>query len=201
MHVLENRGLIKGGRLKKTIVLILVISLSGFALAQEEKKEIKKKEIKRNTCYTESVEVEKGTSFPVKVFLNNLDTLAAFSVPIYYRSDTVDLKCDSVTFHGSRAEYFAMSFFKIEPVGKVAFFAFLWVTEPSQDAPPLDPGEGMVADLWFTAPDDVKAGKVELKSGPNAFFPHEYIDYSYEFTTPTATEVDFDYVPGYITVK
>jgi hypothetical protein len=193
---LKDSGLIKGGRLKKALVLILLLTLPGFALAQEEQEEIK-----ANTCYTESVEVEKGTSFPVKVFLNNVDTLAAFSVPIYYRSETVDLECDSVTFHGSRAEHFSLSFFKVEPVGKVVFFAFLWVTDPDEEVPPLGPGEGMVAELWFTAPEDIKAGKVELDSGPNAFFPHEHVDYSYEFTTPMAVEVDFEYTPGLITVK
>jgi hypothetical protein len=182
--------------LKKTLILVLLMSLPGLILAQEEQKEIK-----GNTCYTESVEVEKGTSFPVKVFVNNVDSLAAFSVPIYYRSDTVDLQCDSVTFHGSRAEYFSLSFFKIEPVGKTVFFAFLWVTDPEEEIPPLEPGKGMVAELWFTAPEDIKAGKVKLDSGPNAFFPHEHVSYTYEFTTPLAVEADFEYTPGYITVK
>lgn len=182
--------------MKKTLILILLISLPVFALAEEEQEKIK-----GNVCYTESVEVEKGATFPVKVFVNNVDTLAAFSVPIYYRSETVDLKCDSVTFTGSRAEYFSLSFFKIEPVGKVVFFAFLWVTDPDMLVPPLTPGEGMVAELWFTAPEDIKAGEVELDSGPNAFFPHEHISYGYEFTTPLATEADFEYRPGSITVK
>ncbi len=196
---LKDSGLVKGGRLKKTLVLALVISLPGFSLAQEGQKE--QKEIKGNICYTESVEVEKGTSFPVKVFLTNVDDLAAFSVPIYYRSDTVNLQCDSVTFHGSRAEHFSMSFFKIEPVGKTVFFAFIWVTDPQQEVPPLGPGEGKVADLWFTAPKDIEAGKVELDSGPNAFFPHEFADWSYTFSTQLAEEIDVEYIPGYVTVK
>lgn len=182
--------------MKKTLILVLLMSLPGLILAQEEKKEIK-----GNTCYTESVEVGKATSFPVKVFVNNVDSLAAFSMPIYYRSDTVDLQCDSVTFHGSRAEYFSLSFFKIEPVGKTVFFSFLWVTDPEEKTPPLAPGEGMVAELWFTTPEDIKAGKVKLDSGPNAFFPDEHVDYSYSFITPPAVEVDFEYTPGYITVK
>ncbi len=185
--------------MKKTLVLALLISLPGFSLALEEQKEQKK--IKGNACYTESVEVEKGTSFPVKVFLNNVDTLRAFSVPIYYRSETVNLQCDSVTFHGSRAEHFKMSFFKIEPVGRVVFFVFLWITDPAQEVAPLGPGEGKVADLWFTAPKDIEAGKVELASGPNAFFPHEFADYSYTFSTQAGEAVDVKFTPGYVTVK
>jgi hypothetical protein len=182
--------------LKKVFILVFLLALSAKVMAQEEQAEKK-----GNVCYTESVDVQKGNSFPVKVFVHNVDTLVAFSVPIYYRSEEVDLKCDSVSFKGSRAEYFSMSFFKIEPVGKVVFFAFLWVTDPEQTVPPMPPGDGMVAELWFTAPKDINSGKVELSSGPNAFFPHEYVSYGYEFTNPAAEKVDFKYMPGYITVK
>jgi len=69
----------------------MVLSLVAVAVAQEEGTAPK-----GNICYTENVEVEKGTSFPVKVFVNNVDTLAGMQVPIYYRSDVVDLKCDSM---------------------------------------------------------------------------------------------------------
>lgn len=182
--------------MKKVSIPFFLLGLAVIALAQE-----KQTEIKGNVCYTESVEATKGSSFPVKVFVNNVDTVVAFSVPIYYRSDEVDLKCDSVTFHGSRAEHFSLSFFKIEPVGKVVFFAFLWVTDPEQDVPPMPPGNGLVAEVWFTAPEKISSGKVELASGPNAFFPHEYVSYGYEFTGPTADKLDFKYMPGYITVK
>ncbi len=182
--------------MKRVLILVFLLALSMKVMAQE-----KQTEMKGNVCYAESVEAQKGTSFPVKVFVHNVDTLVAFSVPIYYRSDEVDLKCDSVSFSGSRAEHFSLSFFKIEPVGKVVFFAFLWVTDPEQTVPPMPPGDGIVADLWFTAPKDINSGKVELTSGPNAFFPHEYVSYGYEFTNPEADKVDFEYMPGFITVK
>ena len=182
--------------MKRASILFFLLAFSINVMAQE-----KKEEMKGNVCYTESVTAQKGTSFPVKVFVHNVDTLVAFSVPIYYRSEDVDLKCDSVTFHGSRAEHFSMSFFKIEPVGKVVFFTFLWVTDPEQIVPPMPPGDGLVAELWFTAGKDIKSGKVELASGPNAFLPHPYVSYGYEFTDPRATKLDFEYVPGYITVK
>jgi hypothetical protein len=154
-----------------------------------------------NICYTESVEIEKGTSFPVKVFVNNVDTLAGMQVPIYYRSADVDLKCDSISFAGSRCSEFALDLDLIEPVGKTAFFAFISMTDPKDDKPPLYPGDGPVATLWFTAPAETKSGKVELYSGPNAIYPHDKIDYSYLFWTPTAEQKDCTYKPGYITVK
>ena len=182
--------------MKKIWVVIFVLLLAVVIFAQE-----KESEPAGNICYAESVEAEKGTSFRVKVFVNNVDTLAGMQVPIYYRSEDVDLTCDSITFGDSRCSEFALSLPLIEPVGKTAFFAFISMTDPNEEHPPLFPGDGMVATLWFTAPKDVKSGKVELSSGPNAVYPHDKIDYSYLFWTPTAEQKECTYKPGFITVK
>lgn len=182
--------------LKKLLFVVIVLALAVTAIAQE-----KKSEVKGNVCYTESVEVEKGSTFPVKVFVSNVDTLAGMQVPIYYRSDEVDLICDSVSFIGSRCSEFAMELSFVEPVGKTVFFSFISMTDPNDEKPPLFPGDGLVATLWFTAPKDIKSGKVELYSGPNAIYPHDKIDYSYLFWTPIAEQKDCLYKPGYITVK
>jgi hypothetical protein len=182
--------------LKKFTGLVLIIFVAAAVFAQEEATETK-----GNSCYPENVTVEKGTSFPVKVFVNNVDTLAGMQVPIYYRSEDVDLKCDSISFEGSRCADFALELPLIEPVGKTAFFAFISMTDPEVEHPPLYPGDGLVATLWFTAPEEVKSGKVELSSGPNAIYPHDKIDYSYLFWTPKADQVECKYVPAYITVK
>ncbi len=182
--------------MKKILVAVFVLFLAVTIFAQEEESEPA-----GNVCYTESVEVEKGTSFPVKVLVNNVDTLAGMQVPIYYRSENVDLICDSVSFVGSRCSEFALNLPLIEPVGKTAFFAFISMTDPNEEHPPLFPGDGMVATLWFRVPKDTKSGKVELYSGPNAIYPHDKIDYSYLFWTPTAEQKDCTYKPGYVTVK
>jgi len=180
--------------LRKLLIVAIMMFLVAAVAAQEE-------ESAGNICYTESVQVEKGSSFPVKVFVNNIDTLAGMQVPIYYRSGDVDLTCDSISIVGSRCSDFALDLQLIEPVGKTAFFAFISMTDPKTEKPPLYPGDGMVATLWFTAPADTKPGKVELYSGPNAIYPHDKIDYSFLFWTPAAEQKDCTYKPGYITVK
>lgn len=182
--------------MRNLLTVAVILFLAASIAAQDEAGLTK-----GNTCYTESVEVEKGTSFPVKVFVDNVDTLAGMQVPIYYRSEDVDLKCDSISIAGSRCSAFALDLELIEPVGKTAFFAFISMTDPKEEKPPLYPGSGMVATLWFTAPEDTKSGKVELYSGPTAVYPHEKIDYSYLFWTPTAEQKECTYKPGYITVK
>ncbi len=174
----------------------MILALTVIVSAED-----KKEEYKGNVCYTESVEVSKGTSFPVRVFVNNTDTLAGMQVPIYYRSEDVDLVCDSVSYVGSRCEAFSLSHSMIEPVGKVVFFAFISMTDPAREVAPLYPADGLVATLWFTAGKDIKSGKVELYSGPNAIYPHDKIDYSYLFWTPGAEQKDCLYRPGYITIK
>ncbi len=184
----------QGGHLRKLLVLVLLLGLWGVSFAGQAQKS-------GNVCYTENVAAAKGTSFPVKVFVSNYDTLAGIQVPIYYRSENIDLKCDSVTFAGSRCDYFALSHFMIEPVGKTVFFTFILMTDPSQDVKPLLPGDGPVATLWFTAPRDIKSGEVKLDSGPNAFYPHEKIDYGFLFWTPAAQQVDCAYQSGVVTIK
>jgi hypothetical protein len=182
--------------LQRFLVFVLLLGLWEISFAQE-------KQIlpAGNVCYTENVEVTRGNAFGVRVFVKNADTLAGMQVPIYFRSETVNLKCDSVSFAGSRCAAFALNDSKIEPVGKTVYFAFIAVVDASQNVPPLLPGDGLVATLWFTAPKDIKPGKVKLDSGPNAFYPHEKIDYSFLFWTPAAQQVDCVYKEAYITVK
>ena len=185
--------------MKLFFTFLLVLLMAGASFAQDDTAAAK-----RNLCYTQDIEVEKGTSFPVNVYLNNVDTLAGMQVPVYYRSEEVDLTCDSITIAGSRCADFALNTTKIEPIGKVAFFAFIAMIDPDKDVPPLYPGDGQVATLWFTAPEDVKSGKVELYSGENAILPHPKIDYSFLFWTPgppVPEQKECDYKAGYITVK
>ncbi|OGC89803.1 MAG: hypothetical protein A2W25_02870 [candidate division Zixibacteria bacterium RBG_16_53_22] len=179
-------------------LLFFVLALGTWGIIAAEEKEVAKK---ANTCYTESVEIAKGSSFPVKVFVDNIDTLAGMQVPIYYRSEDVKVVCDSVTFQGSRCAHFGLSDYKIEPVGRTVYFAFIYMVDPNQEVAPLLPGDGLVATLWFTAPADMKAGTLTLESGPNAFLPNPRIDYGYHFWTPSALEVDCLFKGGTIKVK
>lgn len=192
----ENVNFLQGGHLRKLLVLVLLLGFCAALTAKEEP--VAKPE---NTCYTDSAVVEKGTSFPVRVFISNIDTLAGMQIPFYYRSENVNIVCDSVSFAGSRCSNFAYNDFKIEPVGKTVFFAFIFTVDPNKDVKPLLPGDGLVATLWFSAPKDTHSGAVALESGPNVFLPHPKIDYGYHFWTPAALEVDFAYKPGTISVK
>ena len=182
--------------MRKFLVFVLLLGLWEISSAQE-----KQAMPAGNVCYTENAEAVRGGVLGVKVFIKNADTLGGMQVPIYYRSEDVNIKCDSVSFAGSRCIEFALNDSKIEPVGKTVYFAFIAVVDPSQNVQPLLPGDGLIATLWFSIPKDCKPGKIKLDSGPNAFYPHEKIDYSFLFWTPAAQQVDCSYKEGYITIK
>ncbi len=183
--------------MKKLVALSVIFMLwANIVYAQSDS--AKKKE---NTCYIENVTAKKGTSFPVKVFVNNVDTLAGMQVPLKYMSETVDLKCDSVSFAGSRCSYFALSFPIIEPIGKVAFFCFINMADTAKEVAPLMPGDGQVATLWFTADSKINAGKVDIQGGPKIFIQDDRRDYSWLFWTPQAQQVVCRYIPGTITIE
>lgn len=169
------------------IILTIILGISSAA-ARERKGE--------NICGAENVTVDKGSSFSVGIYVNNLDTLAGMQIPIYYRSDNVDLRCDSVTFRDSRCKDFVLNDFKIEPVGRTVYFVLIDTQGKS-----LAPGEGKVATLWFTVDAESPSGRVELFSGPKAFLPDKKIHYNYLFWQPSAKQVRCRYQPGYITVK
>ena len=172
------------------------MALATSAMAQNEYKAAGE-----NLCYAESIEVERGVSFAVRVYVSNTDTLVGMQVPIYYHSDDMNLRCDSVTFDESRCRDFSMTFFKIDPDERVVFFALLNMNDPEKGIAALYPGKGPVARLWFTAPEDGASGTVALESGPDAYFPHDRINYGYLFWTPAAIQVKCDYSPGNITLK
>lgn len=187
----------KGGKLRNLLVLILIAALSGIASAGDSGK---------NTCYAEDIDVKKGTSFNVPIMLDNADSLIAIQLPVYYRSEDVDLVCDSISFVDTRLAEESLTFFKIEPVGKVAFFAYMSMVQIDDKKTLLNSGKGPIARLWFTAGNDIKSGKVMLDSGPHAYYPHDWIDYSYHFWIMGSPEeltvdIDVEFKPGYITVK
>lgn len=180
----------------KGFAYILVIVLAGSALSQD-----KDEAVKENLCYTESIDAKGGASFAVRVYVDNMDTLVGMQVPIYYRSDDVDLRCDSVTFDESRCQDFSIIFSKIEPDEKIVFFALLNMSDPEKGVPVLYPGDGLVARLWFTATEDGASGNVALESGPEAYFPDDRINYGYLFWMPSGLQVKCSYSPGNITLK
>ena len=177
-----------GGILKNTILIFLTVYVGVAAGGDDSNSTC--------TCYTQDVVAERGTPFSVGVFVNNTDTLAGMQIPVYYRSETVKLCCDSVTFQDTRCSGFVSKIQKIDPTWRIVYFVVI-----GNGGEILPPGDGLVANLWFTADKKAASGRVELFSGPNAYIPDEKINYSFLFWSPTARQVNCQYKPGFITVR
>jgi len=172
--------------LGKFIFVILLLS-SASSLAGDSDK---------NTCYTGNVSVNKGSVISVGVYVNNIDTVAGMQVPIYFKSNSVKLICDSVSFAGSRCSDFRIKDSEIDTAGRTAYFALIGTADRV-----LPPGDGLVATLWFSCPPETAGGRVELYSGPNAYLSDDYIDFNYLFWLPSSRQIEFEYKAGHITVK
>lgn len=191
--------------MRKTLVIFAVLLLAGAAVSVFDELG-RAEENSPNACYAEDIKVKKGSTFAVPIILENSDSLIAFQLPIYYRSEDIDLVCDSVSFAGTRLAGESTVFFLIEPVGKVVFFAYMSLNQIDPTRSLLVPGKGPIGMVWFTAGKDIKSGAVTLDSGPHAYFPHEWIDYSYHFWVRTdspeiTADVDCQYKQSKITVK
>jgi hypothetical protein len=181
---------------KRIILMGLVISLMIVAtgLAGQAK-------FSTNTVYMDTVTAKPGENFTVNVYLFNVDTLAGCQVPIFFRSEDIDLWCDSVSFADSRMGYFGFNDVKLpmtDEDDKVAYFSFINTIDPKVYIDALPPGDGLLATLYFTVPKNAPEGTVYLKRG---MIPHPHISFIFAVWTPDGEEADGDFIGSEIFIK
>jgi len=183
---------------KRLILMSVLICLltAGFSLADEGKYET-------NTVYLDKVTAKPGEHFAVNVYLYNVDSLAGMQVPIFFRSDKIDLYCDSVSFAKSRCEYMMFNDIKIPEneqgvQDKVVYFSFISTIDPESYVPSLQAGDGIVATIYFTAPEDCEEGVVKLTRG---MIPHPHISFIFAVWDPMGDNVDGDFIENEIIIK
>jgi len=179
--------------MKYSSVLILAICLLFNAPSMAENAKYQ-----TNTIYFDSVTAKPGEHFAVGVYLFNIDSLAGMQVPIFYRSETIKLYCDSISFAGSRCDYFMFKDPKIPEDDQVAYFGFINTIDPKQLEDPLPPGDGLVATIYFSAPEDCPAGTVKLTRG---MIPHPFISFIFAVWNSIGDELDATFEEGMITIE
>ncbi|MCP4580891.1 MAG: hypothetical protein GY839_04690 [candidate division Zixibacteria bacterium] len=182
--------------MKKVAILTLLVCFlaASIALADSEN-------YKTNTVYLDKVTAKPGEHFAVKIYLFNTDTLSGCQIPVFYRSENIDLYCDSISIVGSRMEYFMFDDIKLpqtEEDDKVAYISFIDTINPKVYVDALQPGDGLVATVYFTAPEDAPEGVVKLTRG---MIPHPHISFIFAVWDPMGNEVDGDFIDGEIIIK
>ncbi|OQX91765.1 MAG: hypothetical protein B6D58_06445 [candidate division Zixibacteria bacterium 4484_95] len=211
--------------MKKVILLAAIACLlvMGLAIGDEEKT------FDTNTVYFENVTAKPGESFAVKVNIANVDTLSGMQVPIFFRSDKIKLQCDSVSFTGSRCEYFMFNDIKIPMVCEKCKAEYDKVNAPPKKAGICDKCGGKLVHngqvVYFSLIDNVDPkltvdplypgdGLVATiyftapKDCPKGtvkltrgMIPHPTISYIYTVWNPLGTELDCVFKEGEIKIK
>ena len=182
--------------MKKIALLTLLIGLMLIVSVSAEKPKFT-----TNTVYMDTVTAKPGEQFAVKVYLFNVDTLAGCQVPVFFRSENIDLWCDSISFVDSRMKGFAFDDIKLpmEPKDdKVAYFSFINTIDPKVYVNPLPPGDGLLATLYFSAPKDCPSGTVPLTRG---MIPHPHLSFIFAVWTESGDEADGEFIESDIHIK
>jgi len=107
-----------------SLVAILAVAVTAFAGEQST--------IIGNLVYFEKATARPGESFGVNIRIANEDVLAGAQGTIFFRSESIKLVCDSISFAGSRCENFALHLAKIPLVCEKCGAKYEVYNEPSK---------------------------------------------------------------------
>ncbi|MEA2031732.1 MAG: C1 family peptidase [candidate division Zixibacteria bacterium] len=94
----------------------------------------------------------KNKTFAVPIYAHNNVPVRYMLIPVEYQGD-LDLHLDSLSTVGCRTDYFeVVESVASDPWGKTA--AFKLITSNDNSVSPLPPGEGIIANLYFTIGDE-----------------------------------------------
>lgn len=86
----------------------------------------------------------------------NDEELAALDIPLKYTAGMAKVMVDSVSFKGTRTEYFAQKNYQVDTAKQIMHFGGFAYMDPQK--PPLAVGKGEVARIYFSIQSDKKPG-------------------------------------------
>jgi len=142
----------------------------------------------------DSVEVGNVFSVPgalavVSVYGFNDEEIGALTLPLKYSSE--NMICDSVSFAGSRIEYINSKPVAIDTILRTIKIGAITVLEP-----PLSPGSGKLADLFFTIKADAHS-ETALIDTFSLEDPPLYLSFVYTFPSGPDSGQTVDLVPAF----
>ncbi|MFH1699162.1 MAG: hypothetical protein ABIE07_01130 [Candidatus Zixiibacteriota bacterium] len=131
------------------LIVVLLIMISGTSMAQTDP---------IGAIDTLSLIVNKigDGKWMVSVQLWNDEELAAMDIPLGYTAGIAKLVLDSVSYAGTRIEYFAQKYMQADTIGQVMHFGGIAYMGP--DKPPLEPGKGEIGRIYISVNDSKTPG-------------------------------------------
>ncbi|MEE9442864.1 MAG: hypothetical protein V3V99_09385 [candidate division Zixibacteria bacterium] len=131
------------------LILALSILISGTSMAQSDPVGA----IDTLTLVVNKIEDGK---WMISVQLWNDEELAALDIPLGYTAGIAKLVVDSVSYAGTRIDYFAQKYMQADSIGQVMHFGGIAYMGP--DKPPLEPGQGEIGKVYISVIGSKKPG-------------------------------------------
>lgn len=125
----------------------------------------------------------KPGKWAVGVMLENDEELAAITVPLKFGKHVGQFVLDSVSFGNTRVAYFALKTTNSYDTLNAVLIGLLYCLDDNR--PPLEPGTGMVARLYFTQKSNPGREAVPLVIDSTYFPPYNTL----ELVTPSAVPI------------
>lgn len=105
-----------------------------------------------NAGYRVSIEVERLDSrhWEALVDLANAGPIAALTLPLKWGNGHSPFRVDSANYADLRTEYFALKTFRVDSTRQAILIGL--IADLGGDSPPLEPGRGTIARLFFSSP-------------------------------------------------
>jgi hypothetical protein len=126
---------------------ILAVQANGIAFAGPQKSPFDE----NGSLDVVKVEVRQmtGSNWVATVSLQNDENLAAMTLPFIWRPQLGHFRLDSASYTGLRTEYFTLKTFYPDTIAGTILIGL--ISNLGTDRPPLEPGNGPIARLHFTA--------------------------------------------------
>jgi hypothetical protein len=125
----------------------------------------------------------KPGKWAVGVMLDNDEELAAITVPLKFGERVGQFVLDSVSFGNTRVAYFALKTTNSYDTLNAVLIGLLYCLDDNR--PPLEPGTGMVARLYFTQKSNPEKEAQPLVIDSTYFPPYNTL----ELVTPSAVPI------------
>jgi hypothetical protein len=132
-----------------TVLIAGLLLLTGAASAQQDP-------LGKTDTVTLAIEKLQPGKWVVIASVWNDEEIAAIDIPIKYTAGVARLNIDSVSYAGTRMEYFAQKYNPIDTANQIMHFGGFAYMGP--DKPPMAPGSGEVARVYISVIGDKKPG-------------------------------------------
>ena len=143
----------------------------------------------RDSVKVDDVSSAPGAQAVVSVYGFNDEEIGALTLPLEYSSQ--NMICDSVSFAGSRIEYINSKPVTIDTILRTVKIGAIAVLEP-----PLSPGSGKLADLFFTVKADAHSETAQIDTF-SLEDPPLYLSFVYTFPSGPDSGQAVDLVPAF----